>query len=121
MQHTQAVRTRNRAIFGIRAWTVTAILGSLGLTWLFAQLAEDFFSGKTVAQQPVPNVPQQQAPVQQAPQVIQKVIHKAGTAPIVIGTAPRPPASGPAAGPAPAPAPAPAPPPPCHSTPSKPC
>lgn len=114
MQPAQAVATRNRAIFGIRAWTVTAILGSLGLSWLFASLAEDYFSGRPVAATvpPVPNLP---APVQQAPKVIQKVVHRTGSAPTGTGTNPRPPSSGPA------PAPAPAPPPACHSTPSKPC
>jgi hypothetical protein len=116
MQPSQAVATRNRAIFGIRVWTVTAILGSLGLSWLFAVLAEDFFSGKPVVTT-VPQVPNLPAPVQQAPKVIQKVVHRTGTAPVGGGgtTQPRPPSSGPA------PAPAPAPPPACHSTPSKPC
>lgn len=106
-----AVTTRNRAIFGIRAGTVAAILGSLGLTWLFAYLAEEYFSGRPPAVN-VPQVPQQAAPVQTAPTVIQKVVHKTGYPP---GTAPRAPSTAPGAAPAPAPPPA------CHSTPSKPC
>ena len=115
MQHqTAAVTTRNRAIFGIRAGTVAAILGSLGLTWLFAFLAEEYFSGKPPVTI-VPQVPQQTAPVQKAPTVIQKVVHKTGFPPGSGGSNPQPPATGPG------PAPAPAPPPACHSTPSKPC
>ncbi|HZQ50344.1 MAG TPA: hypothetical protein VFB69_08555 [Candidatus Dormibacteraeota bacterium] len=114
MQPAKAVVTRNRAIIGIRAGTIAAILGSLGLTWLFASLAEAYFSGKP-AEVVVPPVPQLPAPVQKAPTIIQKVVHKTGTAPTGAGTNPRPPSSHPA------PAPAPAPPPACHSTPSKPC
>ncbi len=112
-QQPQAVATRNRAINGIRAGTIAAILGSLGLTWMFATLAEQYFSGKPVAAS-VPDVPRLPTPVQKAPTVIQKVVHKTGTAPVG-GSNPRPPSSG-------APAPVAAPPPPaCHSTPSKPC
>jgi len=106
-----AVTTRNRAIIGIRAATIAAILGSVGLAWLFAFLSEQFFSGRP-PEVVVPPVPNQAAPVQAAPKVIQKVVHKVGYAP---GAAPRPPASVPGAPPAPAPPPA------CHSTPSKPC
>jgi hypothetical protein len=107
--NASAVTTRNRAIIGIRAGTIAAILGSAGLTWLFAFLAEEYFSGKP-PEVVVPPIPNQAAPVQ--PKVIQKVVHKVGYAP---GTAPRPPSSVPGAAPAPAPPPA------CHSTPSKPC
>jgi hypothetical protein len=114
MQDQAAVTTRNRAIIGIRAGTVAAILGSLGLTWLFAILAEDFFSGKPPVVV-VPTVPQQAAPVQAAPKVITTVVHKVGYPP-GSGSGPRPPSSAPGAAPPPA-----APPPVCHSTPSKPC
>ena len=108
-----AVATRNRAILGIRAGTVAAIVGSIGLTWLFAILAEDFFSGKPPEPPPVPQVPQQAAPVQVPPKVITTVVHKVGYPPGTTG--PRPPSSAPGAAPPPAPPPA------CHSTPSKPC
>lgn len=112
--HT-AVTTRDRAIVGIRAGTVAAILGSLGLTWIFAILAEDFFSGKPPVIV-VPSVPLQAAPVQQAPKVITTTVHKTGTAPTSSGWNPRPPSAAPGAAPPPA-----APPPACHSTPTKPC
>jgi hypothetical protein len=112
-QAQPAVTNRNRAILGIRAGTVAAILGSIGLTWLFAILAEDFFSGKAPVIV-VPQVPQQAAPVQTAPKVITTVVHKVGYPPGG-GGAPRPPSSAPGAAPAPAPPPA------CHSTPTKPC
>lgn len=106
-----AVSTRNRAIIGIRAWTIAAILGSAGVSWLFAFLSEQYFSGKP-PEVVVPPVPNLAAPVQKAPIVIKKVVHKVGYPP---GTAPRPPSTAPGAAPAPAPPPA------CHSTPSKPC
>jgi hypothetical protein len=116
MQHQPAATiTRDRAIIGIRAGTVAAVIGSLGLAWLFGVLAEGFFSGKTPATPPVPQVPQRAAPVQQAPKVIQVIVHHSGYPPSSTGGQPRPPSSAPGTAPAPAPPPA------CHSTPSKPC
>jgi len=115
MQQPAAAATRDRAILGIRAGTAAAIIGSLGLAWLFGILAEGFFSGKPPAVAPVPQVPQRAAPVQQAPKVIQVIVHHTGNPPATTGSNPRPPSTNPGT------APAPAPPPPCHSTPSKPC
>ena len=111
--NASAVTTRNRAIIGIRAGTIAAILGALGLSWLFAFLAEEYFSGKP-PEVVVPPVPNLAAPVQKAPTIIQKTVHKTGYPPGSGGSNPRPPSSGPAPA-------APAPPPACHSTPSKPC
>ena len=73
-QQQHAVATRNRAINGIRAGTIAAIVGSLGLSWMFATLAEQYFSGKPVAA-PVPQVPSLPTPVQKAPTVIKTVVH----------------------------------------------
>jgi hypothetical protein len=114
-QPAAAVTTRNRAILGIRAGTVAAVIGALGLTWMFGVLAEGFFSGKPTPALPVPPVPQQAAPVQRPPKVVQVIVHHSGNPPTSTGTQPRPPASNPGTAPAPAPPPA------CHSTPTKPC
>ncbi len=104
---------RDRAILTVRLVTAGLATGVLGLTWLFSNLAEAYFSGKPPAQAPVPQVPAAAAPVQSAPPVITKVVHHSGYPPG--GSAPRPPGQGPRSAP-------PAPPPPaCHSTPSKPC
>ncbi len=107
--------TRDRAILIVRLATFGGLAGALGLTWLFTNLAEAFFSGKAPAAQLPPTVPVAAAPVQTAPSVIQTVVHHVGYPPSSGGSAPRPPSQGPAAAPAPPPAPV------CHSTPSKPC
>ncbi|HEY1419812.1 MAG TPA: hypothetical protein VGG90_03790 [Candidatus Dormibacteraeota bacterium] len=107
--------SRDRAILIVRVATAGGVASAVGLTWLFATLAETYFSGRPPAAQLPPNVPVAAAPVQKAPPVIQTVVHHPGYAPAAGGTAPRPPAQGPAAAPAPPPAPV------CHSTPSKPC
>jgi hypothetical protein len=114
MQRADAVTTRDRAVLGVRISTVAAVVGALGLAWLFGELGYEYFSGNPPAPPKVPQVPNQPAPVQAAPPVVVKVVHHQGLAPTG-GSAPRPPSSAPGAAP-------PAPPPPaCHSTPSKPC
>jgi hypothetical protein len=107
--------TRDRAILIVRLATFGGLASALGLTWLFTNLAESYFSGKQPAAPLPPTVPVAAAPVQAAPPVIQTVVHHPGYAPSSGGAAPRPPAQGPAAAPPPPPAPV------CHSTPSKPC
>jgi hypothetical protein len=113
--------TRDRAILIGRLATFGGVVGSLGLSWLFSNLAADYFSGKPVAAvlpKPPPPVPVAATPVQKAPAVVQTVVHhpyRGGSAPAPAPGAPRPPSQGPA------PAPPPPPPPVCHSTPSKPC
>lgn len=112
--------TRDRAILIVRLATLGGVVSALGLSWLFADLAEAYFSGKAPepTQTTPPTVPVAAAPVQKAPPVIQRVVHHpyAGAgAPAPAGSAPRPPSSGPA------PAPPPAPPAVCKSTPSKTC
>lgn len=117
-EHT---RTRDRAIWIVRLATFGGVASALGLTWLFSDLAQAYFSGKPgpIAAVVPPKLPVEAAPVQKAPTVIQTVVHHpyqgGSRAPAPAGTAPRPPAQGPA------PAPPPPPPPVCHSTPSKPC
>jgi hypothetical protein len=106
---------RDRAILVVRLATLGGLTAAFGLTWLFTNLAEAFFSGKAPAAQPPPEVPVAAAPVQSAPPVIQTVVHHTGYAPSSGSAAPRPPSQGPAPAPAPPPAPV------CHSTPSKPC
>jgi hypothetical protein len=112
---------RNRAILIVRGVTLGGAFSALGLTWLFSNMAEAYFSGKPPNPQPPPKVPVSTAPVQQPPTVITTIVHhpasaappaRSGPAP---APAPRPPAQGPAAPPAPPPPPV------CHSTPSKPC
>jgi hypothetical protein len=117
-EHT---RTRDRAIWIVRLATFGGVASALGLTWLFSDLAQAYFSGKpgpTAAVVP-PKLPVEAAPVQKPPTVIQTVVHHpyqgGSRPPAPVGAAPRPPAQGPA------PAPPPPPPPVCHSTPSKPC
>jgi len=107
--------TRDRAIQIVRLATVGGLAGALGLTWLFTNLAEAFFSGKEPTAQLPPAVPIAAAPVQKAPPVVQTVVHHSGYPPTSGGVAPRPPSQAPAAAPAAPPAPV------CHSTPSKPC
>ncbi len=117
MQEGNAAVLRDRAILGVRLGTAGVLLGALGLTWVFATLAEAFFSGKPPAAPPVPSVPQLAAPVQAAPKIVVKVVHHQGNSPTGGTTNPRPPSSPPKAGNPPPPPP----PPGCHSTPSKPC
>ena len=112
-QPASAATTRDRAIVGVRMGTVAAVLGAVGLTWMFGVLAEAFFSGKPPAPPAVPKIPVQAAPVQSAPPVVVRVVHHSGPPPGY--TAPRAPSSVPGAAPAAPPPPA------CHSTPSKPC
>jgi len=113
---------RDRAIWIVRLATFGGVVSTVGLSWLFADLAQGYFSGKPPpAQSPPkpPAVPVAAAPVQQPPPIVQTIVHHpyqgGARAPAPAGAAPRPPAQGPA------PAPAPPPPPVCHSTPSKPC
>jgi hypothetical protein len=117
-EHT---RTRDRAIWIVRLATFGGVVSALGLTWLFSDLAQAYFSGKpapTAAVVP-PKLQVEAAPVQKPPTVVQTVVHHpyqgGSRPPAPAGAAPRPPAQGPAA------APPPPPPPVCHSTPSKPC
>ena len=121
MQKRSEQSTRDRAILIGRIATFGGVTSALGLTWLFSNLAADYFSGKPasapVATEPPP-IPVAAAPVQKPPAVIHTIVHhpsRGGTAPAPGGTAPRPPSQGPA------PAPPPPPPPVCRSTPSKPC
>jgi hypothetical protein len=111
---------RDRAILVVRLATFGGVVSALGLSWLFADLAEAYFSGKPLqpTQEAPPTVPVAAAPVQKPPPVIQRVVHHpygAPGAPAGAGSGPRPPSTGPA------PAPPAAPPAVCHSTPSKPC
>jgi hypothetical protein len=109
--------TRNWAIFIVRVATVGGVVGAFGITWLFSNLAEAYFSGKPAPAPPLPKVPVAAVPQQVPPTVVTTVVHHPSGAPAapVSGPAPRPPAQ------APAPAPPPPPPPVCHSTPSHPC
>ena len=116
----QPQRTRDRAIWIVRLATLGGVASAVGLTWIFADLAQAYFSGKpALAESMPPKVPVEAVPVQKAPTVVQTVVHHpyqgGSTAPAPGGSAPRPPAQAPAA------APPPPPPPVCHSTPSKPC
>jgi hypothetical protein len=116
---------RDRAILIVRLATFGGVASAVGLSWVFADLAEAYFSGKPAEPTRVapPVVPVKAAPVQKPPTVIQKIVHHpyqggggtGGPAAAPVGAAPRPPASGPG------PAPPPPPPPKCKSTPSKPC
>ena len=114
-------QTRNKAILIVRAATFAGAVAALGITWLFSNLAEAYFSGKPVTAHasPPPQVPVAAVPQQAPPTVVKTVVHHASSggqpAAPVSGPAPRPPAQGPA------PAPPPPPPPVCHSTPSHPC
>jgi hypothetical protein len=103
---------RDRAILIVRLATAAAAAAALGLTWLFANAAEAYFSGHAPAPQTPPRVPVEATPQQSARPVVTTVVHHSGYPP---GTAPRPPRAAPGG------APAPPPPPVCHSTPSKPC
>lgn len=111
---------RDRAILVVRLATFGGVVSALGLSWIFADFAEAYFSGKPPqpSQTTPPTVPVAAAPVQKPPTVIQKIVHhpyKPGAVPAPVGSAPRPPKTGPA------PAPPPPPPPACKATASKPC
>jgi hypothetical protein len=113
-------QTRDLAIWIVRLATFGGVASALGLTWLFSDMAQAYFSGQPAPTSPSipPKVPIEAVPVQKAPPVVQTVVHhpyQGSRAPAPAGSAPRPPAQGPAA------APPPPPPPVCHSTPSKPC
>lgn len=120
MDHQKVERaTRDRAILVVRLATLGGVVSSLGLSWLFADLAEAYFSGKPPqpTQAVPPAVPVAAAPVQKPPKVIPTIVHHpygGAVAPAPAG-GPRPPSTGPA------PSPPSAPPPICHSTPSKKC
>jgi hypothetical protein len=112
--------TRDKAILAVRLATFGGAVSAIGISWLFANLAESYFSGKPATAQSSrpPTVPVAAAPRQVPPTVVTTVVHHpSGSQPAapVAGAAPRPPAQGPA------PAPPPPPPPVCHSTPSHPC
>lgn len=115
--------TRDRAIWFVRLGTLGGLVSALGLSWLFADMAQAYFSGQP-APKPAPLppvVPVAAIPVQKPPTVIQSVVHHPYQGGSRAPAAPRPPAAG---APAPAGAGAAPPPPPapvCHSTPSKPC
>lgn len=115
MERRPEEATRDRAILIVRIATFGGLAGALGLTWLFSNLAESFFSGKAPPVPIPPAVPVAAVPVQTAPPVIQTVVHHVGYPPSSGGSAPRPPSQGPGAAPAPPPPPA------CVSTPSRPC
>jgi hypothetical protein len=115
MERRPEEATRDRAILIVRLATFGGLASALGLTWLFSNLAESYFSGKSPAAPLPPTIPVAAAPVQKAPPVIETVVHHVGYPPSAGGSAPRPPSKGPAAAPPPPPAPA------CVSTPSKPC
>jgi len=114
---------RDRALWMVRLATVGSAAGALGLTWVFSDAAQAYFSGKPAPRSApvVPVVPVAAAPVQQPPQVIQTIVHhpyqggSRAPAPAPGGAAPRPPAQAPGAPPPPPPPPV------CKSTPSKPC
>jgi hypothetical protein len=112
---------RDRAIWVVRLATFGGVASAVGLSWVFADLAEAYFSGKPLVASAAapPVVPVAAAPLQRPRTVIQKVVHHpyqpGSVVPAPAGAAPRPPSQGP--GPAPKPPPAPV----CHSTPSKPC
>jgi hypothetical protein len=106
---------RDRAVLIVRLATVGGVLGAVGLSWVFGNLAEAFFSGRQPAPPGPPKVPIAAAPVQKAPPVVTTTVHHPYSSRPGAGSAPNPPGTGPA------PAPAPPPPPVCHSTPSHPC
>lgn len=96
---------RDRALWFVRVATASAVTVAVGLTWLFSNAAEAYFSGRPAASV-VPKVPVEPTPVQSPRPVVTKIVHgpaPPGQAPVYSGgtTAPRPPA--------------------CVSTPSHPC
>lgn len=97
-------RIRDRALWFVRLATASAVALAVGLTWLFANAAEAYFSGRAPASV-VPKIPVQPTPVQSPRPVVTKIVHgpaPPGQAPVYTGgAAPRPPA--------------------CVSTPSHPC
>ncbi len=97
-------RMRDRALWFVRLATAAAVTLAVGLTWLFANAAEAYFSGRPAASV-VPKVPVEPTPVQSPRPVVTKIVHgpaPPGTTPVYTGGgAPPPPA--------------------CVSTPSHPC
>src|ERR1700730_3108149 len=96
----------DRAILIARLATFTGAVVSLGLTWLFSNLAAAYFSGKPVAAVAVktPPVPAAAAPTQKPPagaRTSDPQPSRGGSVPAPGGSAPRPPAQGPAAAPPP--------------------
>lgn len=98
-------RLRDRAIWFVRIATAAGVTAAVGLTWLFSNAAEAYFSGRPPTPV-VPRIPASPTPVQQPRPVVTQVVH---------GPAPRPPSQRPGSAPAPPPPPA------CVSTPSHPC
>jgi hypothetical protein len=120
MDRASEPAVRDRAIRVVRGATFAGVVGALGLTWVFANLAEAYFSGKPPqsSQANPPTVPVAAVPVQKPPKVIKTIVHRpyqGGGTTAPSGSGPRPPANGPGAAPPPPPPPA------CISTPSKPC
>jgi hypothetical protein len=120
MEPRSKASTRDKAVLVVRLATFGGAVCALGITWLFSNLAEAYFSGKPASAHPSPppQVPVAAVPQQAPPAVVQTIVHhpsQGRPAAPVSGSVPRPPAQ------APAPAPPPPPPPVCHSTPSKPC
>ena len=110
MERRPEERARDRAIWFVRIATTAGAAAALGLTWLFSNAAEAYFSGRAPAAT-VPKIPAAPTPVQKPRAVVTTVVHRpAGT-----GSAPRPPSQAPGSAPAPPPPPA------CVSTPSHPC
>src|ERR1700730_11196320 len=68
---------RDRAILVVRLATFGGATSALGITWLFSNLAEAYFSGKPASAHPSPppQVPVAAAPKQQPPPVVQTVVH----------------------------------------------
>jgi hypothetical protein len=117
VQRTAEQATRDRAILVIRLATYGTVLSALGVSWLFSNLAEAYFSGKPPAPPAPSTVPAAAIPVQRPPKVITKVVvhHSYRPGSVAPGSGPRPPGQGPGQAPAPPPKPV------CHSTPSHPC
>ena len=106
--------SRDKAIWVVRLATFGGAVSALGVTWVFSNLAEAYFSGKPVVAHvaPPPTVPVAAVPVQAPRPVVTTVVHHAaaGQASSGGGYAPAPAQGGapaPAQGGAPAPAPAP--------------
>src|SRR5579864_4526812 len=70
-------QTRDLAIWIVRLATFGGVASALGLTWLFSDMAQAYFSGQPAPTSPSvpPNVPVEAVPVQKAPPVVQTVVH----------------------------------------------
>src|SRR4029077_7961802 len=96
VNEAQPERTRDRAIWIVRLATFGGIASALGLTWLFSDLAQAYFSGQQTAPRAFvpPPFPVAAGPGQKAPTVVQTGVHHpyqgGSTAPAPAGTAPRP-------------------------------